>query len=88
VPTVAAVVAGITRTEPEVSNTTVSAPVSHERLMPAVVRRLDDEGVLVAELTLRGSSLDEVFLSLTGRRPQETSTAEASTEDPEGSVAA
>ncbi|HME66781.1 MAG TPA: ATP-binding cassette domain-containing protein, partial [Streptosporangiaceae bacterium] len=42
VPTVAAVVAGFTHTEPEVSNTTVSAPVSDERLMPAVVRRLDD----------------------------------------------
>jgi oleandomycin transport system ATP-binding protein len=96
VPTVAAVVAGFTHTEPEVSNTTVSAPVSDERLMPAVVRRLDDEGILVAELTLRGSSLDEVFLSLTGRRPEETrpeetSTGQASTGqagEPEGSVAA
>jgi len=88
VPTVAAVVAGFTHTEPEVVNTTVSAPVSDERLMPAVVRRLDDEGVLVAELTLRGSSLDEVFLSLTGRRPEETSTVQASTGEPEGSVAA
>jgi len=88
VPAVAAVVAGFTHTEPEIINTTVSAPVSDERLMPAVVRRLDDEGVLVAELTLRGSSLDEVFLSLTGRRPEETSTVQASTGEPEGSVAA
>jgi oleandomycin transport system ATP-binding protein len=78
VPAVTAVVAAITRAEPAVSNTTVTAPVSDERLMPAVVRRLDDEGIGVAELTLRGSSLDEVFLSLTGRR----------TEDAEGSVAA
>jgi oleandomycin transport system ATP-binding protein len=70
-PAVAAAVAGITHTEPEIRNTTVTAPVSDERLMPAVVRRLDDEGVLVAELTLRGSSLDEVFLSLTGRRAEE-----------------
>jgi oleandomycin transport system ATP-binding protein len=77
-PAVIAVVAAITGAEPEVSNTTVTAPVGDERLMPAVVRRLDDEGVGVAELTLRGSSLDEVFLSLTGRRPEET----------EGSVAA
>jgi len=75
---VTAVVAAITRAEPAVSNTTVTAPVSDERLMPAVVRRLDDEGIGVAELTLRGSSLDEVFLLLTGRR----------TEDAEGSVAA
>jgi oleandomycin transport system ATP-binding protein len=78
VPAVTAVVAAITRAEPAVSNTTVTAPVSDERLMPAVVRRLDDEGIGVAELILRGSSLDEVFLSLTGRR----------TEDAEGSVAA
>jgi oleandomycin transport system ATP-binding protein len=72
VPAVVAAVAGITGTAPEVTNTTVTAPVSGEALMPAVVRRLDDEGVLVAELTLRGSSLDEVFLSLTGRRTEET----------------
>jgi oleandomycin transport system ATP-binding protein len=31
-----------------------------------VVRRLDEAGVLVAELTLRSASLNEVFLSLTG----------------------
>ena len=79
VPAVTAVVAAITGAEPEVSNTTVTAPVSDERLMPAVVRRLDDEGIGVAELTLRGSSLDEVFLSLTGRRPEETSPEETST---------
>jgi oleandomycin transport system ATP-binding protein len=83
VPAVAAIVAGFTHAEPEVSNTTVSAPAGDERLMPAVVRRLDDEGVVVAQLTLRGSSLDEVFLSLTGHRPEE-----ASTKEPEGSVAA
>ena len=82
VPVVAAVVAAVTHAEPEVNGTTVTAPVADERLMPAVVRRLDDEGVLVAELTLRGSSLDEVFLSLTGRRTEE----EASTD--ERSVAA
>ena len=70
VPVVAAVVAAVTHAEPEVNGTTVTAPVSDERLMPAVVRRLDDEGVLVAELTLRGSSLDEVFLSLTGHRTE------------------
>jgi oleandomycin transport system ATP-binding protein len=83
VPAVTAVLAGFTHTEPEVSHTTVSAPVSDERLMPAVVRRLDDDGVLVAELTLRGSSLDEVFLSLTGHRTEDSTTGET-----EGSLAA
>ncbi len=71
VPAVLAVLAGFTRTEPEVRNTTVTAPVSGEDVMPAVVRRLDDMSVTVAELTLRGSSLDEVFLSLTGHRAEE-----------------
>jgi oleandomycin transport system ATP-binding protein len=39
-----------------------------------VVRRLDDAGIALAELTLRGSTLDEVFLSLTGHRAEEPST--------------
>ncbi|HEX6872120.1 MAG TPA: ATP-binding cassette domain-containing protein, partial [Micromonosporaceae bacterium] len=34
--------------------------------MPVVVRRLDDAGVCVAELSLRSATLDEVFLTLTG----------------------
>ncbi len=71
VPAVLAVVAGFTRTEPEVRNTTVTVPVSGEDVMPAVVRRLDDTGITVAELSLRGSGLDEVFLSLTGRLTEE-----------------
>ena len=37
-------------------------------MLPVLVRRLDHAGVAIAELSLRGSSLDEVFLSLTGRR--------------------
>ena len=32
-------------------------------MLPAVVRRLDEEGVAIAELTLRNASLNEVFLS-------------------------
>jgi oleandomycin transport system ATP-binding protein len=73
---VAAVVAGFTRTDPEVGATTVTVPVSGDDVMPAVVRRLDDAGVRVAELSLRGSSLDEVFLSLTGRRAEQPGTQE------------
>jgi oleandomycin transport system ATP-binding protein len=38
--------------------------------MPAVVRALDREGIAVGELALRRSSLDEVFLSLTGHRAE------------------
>ena len=68
---VQAVTAGFAQAEPEVRGTTVTMPVAGEHVMPAVVRRLEDQGIAVAELTLRGSTLDEVFLSLTGRRPEE-----------------
>ncbi len=37
------------------------------------MRRLDDQGVIASELALRKSSLDEVFLSLTGRLPDDES---------------
>jgi oleandomycin transport system ATP-binding protein len=70
VPTVLAIVGGFTPAEPEIRNTTVTAPVSDEDVLPAVMRRFEDAGVRVAELTLRGSSLDEVFLSLTGHRTE------------------
>ena len=69
-PAVRAVAAGFTHVDPEVSGTTVTVPVDGEQVMPAVVRRLDDAGIAVAELTLRGSTLDEVFLSLTGHRTE------------------
>jgi oleandomycin transport system ATP-binding protein len=71
VPAVRAVAAGFARAEPEVRGTTVTVPVVGEHVMPAVVRRLEDAGIAVAELTLRGSTLDEVFLSLTGHRTEE-----------------
>jgi oleandomycin transport system ATP-binding protein len=44
--------------------------VNGPELMPAVVRRLDGAGIAVGELTLRRSSLDEVFLALTGHRAE------------------
>ncbi|MEV7510093.1 ATP-binding cassette domain-containing protein [Streptomyces sp. NPDC090085] len=46
----------------------ILAPVNDPALMPRVVRRLDQEGIAVGELTLRRSSLDEVFIALTGHR--------------------
>ena len=44
----------------------ISVPITDPALMPAVVRRLEDAGVVIGELTLRKSSLDEVFFALTG----------------------
>ena len=68
---VTAVVAELTQVTPEVDGQLVTAPVTDPRLLPAVVRRLDDEGVVVTELTLRNASLNEVFLTLTGHAADE-----------------
>ncbi len=65
-PTVVSIVGALTRATPTVRDTTVTAPLADSAVLPAVVRHLDDAGIEVGELSLRGSSLDEVFLSLTG----------------------
>ncbi len=69
-PVVTAIVRELTGLVPEVDGTTVTATVTDPALLPAVVRRLDDAHVTVAELALRDASLDEVFLSLTGHRAE------------------
>jgi oleandomycin transport system ATP-binding protein len=43
--------------------------------MPVVVRRLDEAGIAVTELSLRLPSLDEVFLALTGHTAEVQDTA-------------
>jgi oleandomycin transport system ATP-binding protein len=50
----------------------VSVPVHDPAALTEAVRRFDQAGVVVAELALRRPSLDEVFLSLTGHRAEET----------------
>ncbi|GAA4795384.1 daunorubicin resistance protein DrrA family ABC transporter ATP-binding protein [Actinomycetospora chlora] len=62
------IAAELAGTEPTVEQGSVAVPAPDDALMPAVVRRLDDIGVRLAELTLRRATLDEVFLALTGRR--------------------
>jgi len=57
----------------------VTAPVTDPAILPALVRRLDDKGVTLAELSLRRPSLDEVFLTLTGH-PAEQENAPKITE--------
>jgi oleandomycin transport system ATP-binding protein len=70
---VAAIVAESTGARPNVDvvNTLVSVPVSDGSSMPVVVRRLDEAGIAVTELSLRLPSLDEVFLALTGHTAEE-----------------
>jgi len=70
-PVVTAVVGELAQVTPEVNGQLVTAPVTDPAVLPAVVRRLDDAGVVVTELALRSSSLNEVFLSLTGHAADE-----------------
>jgi oleandomycin transport system ATP-binding protein len=77
VATVVSVVAELVQSPPDVSGQLVTVPIGDPALLPAVVRRLDDAGVVITELALRGSSLDEVFLSLTGREPEPMDDEEA-----------
>jgi len=67
------VVGELTGTRPDVDVDTglVTASVHNPALLSALVRRLDDAGVVAAELTLRQPSLDEVFLALTGQHTGE-----------------
>ncbi|HCT76072.1 MAG TPA: daunorubicin/doxorubicin resistance ABC transporter ATP-binding protein DrrA [Micromonosporaceae bacterium] len=57
---------------PVMENGFITARVTDPAVLPAVVRRLDDAGVGVGELALRTSTLDEVFLALTGHKAEET----------------
>jgi oleandomycin transport system ATP-binding protein len=71
-PQVAAVVAAVVGARPDVAeNGLVTVAVSDPAMVPAVVRRLDETGIVAAELNLRLPSLDEVFLTLTGHRAEE-----------------
>ncbi|MGH3380341.1 MAG: ATP-binding cassette domain-containing protein [Actinoallomurus sp.] len=69
--TVAGLVSMVAGDGIQIEGDLVTAPISDPGVLPKVVRHLDDAGVLVAELTLRRASLDEVFLSLTGHRAEE-----------------
>ncbi|WP_240135327.1 ATP-binding cassette domain-containing protein [Streptomyces sp. MUM 178J] len=71
----------------QIEGDSITVPVKDPALMPAVVRRLDGEGIAVGELTLRRSSLDEVFLALTGHRAEPEQPEEPSEADEAAAVA-
>jgi oleandomycin transport system ATP-binding protein len=72
-PQVARIVTAVVGARPDVAADSglVTVAVSDPATVPAVVRRLDDAGIVAAELSLRLPSLDEVFLTLTGHRAEE-----------------
>lgn len=49
------------------SRNTLSVPVSGEEVLPVAVSQLNDAGIGLLEMSLHLPSLDEVFLTLTGR---------------------
>jgi len=66
----AAVLGGLGLGEPAVDAATrrCSLPVTEgARLLPVIVRALDDAAVPLEDVALRRPTLDEVFLALTGR---------------------
>ena len=55
----------------------VSARVPSAAVLPGIVRQLDESGIELAEFSLHKSSLDEVFLTLTGHRAEAGPAADA-----------
>ncbi len=70
-PLVSTIVGEVASVVPEIDGQSVTAQVADPAVLPAVVRRLDEAGVTVTELALRTSSLNEVFLTLTGQPADE-----------------
>jgi oleandomycin transport system ATP-binding protein len=75
---VRAILADLTRTTPEeTSHHEVTARVDDDSLLPALVQRISAAGITVHEFSLHLPTLDEVFLTLTGRTTADDDTQEA-----------
>ena len=70
---IAAILADWTGAEPstESGGRQLTVQVPGATVLPGIVRQLDESGIELAEFSLRKSSLDEVFLTLTGHRAEE-----------------
>jgi oleandomycin transport system ATP-binding protein len=75
---VAALVGGIAAGAVDLRGPVISAPVTDPGALAHLVRRLDERGLVVAELSLRSPSLDEVFLTLTGKPAADADSLEES----------
>jgi len=75
---VRSLLAEVTRTSPEESaRHELTCRVDDDSLLPELVTRLHRAQIAVSEFSLHLPSLDEVFLTLTGRSPADESTEEA-----------
>jgi oleandomycin transport system ATP-binding protein len=68
---IAAVLARWTGSAPDIGVRQVSAQVPSPAVVPRIVRELDESGIDLAAFSMRKSSLDEVFLTLTGHRAED-----------------
>ena len=73
-------------TDPATRRCSIAAP-GGSKLLPLVVRALDDAEVAVEDIALRRPTLDEVFLALTGSTSFSTSTDHMPTSPEEGAAA-
>jgi ABC-2 type transport system ATP-binding protein len=65
---------------PSISDHTVSAPVrQHSGMIAEAVRRLDDAGVGIDDISLHRPTLDDVFIALTGHAAEEDEESAAAT---------
>jgi len=71
----------VTGVSPEVDGRRLTVPLSNPALLNEVVRGLDRGGMTVRELMLRRPSLDDVFLSLTGRHAETEPVGEGTGEE-------
>jgi hypothetical protein len=63
---------------PSIVDHTVSAAVTqHSGVIAEAVRRLDQAGVGIDDISLQRPTLDDVFFALTGHAPEEENGAEA-----------
>ncbi len=74
-------------TDPATRRCSIAAP-DGARLLPIVVRALDDAAVAVEDISLRRPTLDEVFLALTGRTTTDTDTNDIDPTNPKEGAAA
>jgi ABC-2 type transport system ATP-binding protein len=88
----AAAVSGSTRPEPEIGpsleGTRLDVAVNHaDRLLPVLLRELDAHGLTVITAEMSRPTLDDVFLTLTGRSLREENEAARSEDVPEAAPA-
>ena len=77
-PELVAILEAVSGQRAETDERRASVPAADPALLPQVLRRLDGAGIAVDELLLRGASLDDVFLALTGHHAE---SADDDTED-------